>query len=175
MLSAGTMSSAVASCHIYSSKCFCSFCLCPFIHPRLTAGFQNTMFLCVHNVLTQATCEIQSSYHNPQCSVGSVQSMQREESATRFCKGESVCEGCAVYCTSCGQLILTWYLKVPLSCSNCQVSPSLSVLSRLLFSSDPDVLADSCWALSYLTDGPNEKIQTVIDSGVCRRLVELLM
>lgn len=56
-----------------------------------------------------------------------------------------------------------------------QVSPCLSVLSRLLFSSDPDVLADACWALSYLSDGPNEKIQTVIDSGVCRRLVELLM
>ncbi|MCJ8750436.1 hypothetical protein PDJAM_G00265640, partial [Pangasius djambal] len=56
-----------------------------------------------------------------------------------------------------------------------QVSPCLSVLSRLLFSSDPDVLADACWALSYLSDGPNEKIQAVIDSGVCRRLVELLM
>uniref|UniRef100_A0A8C5CL79 Importin subunit alpha n=1 Tax=Gadus morhua TaxID=8049 RepID=A0A8C5CL79_GADMO len=56
-----------------------------------------------------------------------------------------------------------------------KVSPCLSVLSRLLFSSDPDVLADACWALSYLSDGPNDKIQTVIDSGVCRRLVELLM
>ncbi|KAI4810515.1 hypothetical protein KUCAC02_013455 [Chaenocephalus aceratus] len=54
-----------------------------------------------------------------------------------------------------------------------KVSPCLKVLSRLLFSSDPDVLADACWALSYLSDGPNEKIQTVIDSGVCRRLVEL--
>uniref|UniRef100_A0A8B9LWV1 Importin subunit alpha n=1 Tax=Astyanax mexicanus TaxID=7994 RepID=A0A8B9LWV1_ASTMX len=56
-----------------------------------------------------------------------------------------------------------------------KVSPCLSVLSRLLFSSDPDVLADACWALSYLSDGPNDKIQAVIDSGVCRRLVELLM
>uniref|UniRef100_A0A8C4RTJ4 Importin subunit alpha n=1 Tax=Erpetoichthys calabaricus TaxID=27687 RepID=A0A8C4RTJ4_ERPCA len=55
------------------------------------------------------------------------------------------------------------------------VSPCLNVLSRLLFSSDPDVLADACWALSYLSDGPNDKIQAVIDSGVCRRLVELLM
>lgn len=55
------------------------------------------------------------------------------------------------------------------------VSPCLNVLSRLLFSSDPDVLADVCWALSYLSDGSNDKIQAVIDSGVCRRLVELLM
>uniref|UniRef100_A0A2K6FAC6 Importin subunit alpha n=1 Tax=Propithecus coquereli TaxID=379532 RepID=A0A2K6FAC6_PROCO len=54
-----------------------------------------------------------------------------------------------------------------------KVSPCLNVLSRLLFSSDPDVLADVCWALSYLSDGPNDKIQAVIDSGVCRRLVIL--
>ena len=56
-----------------------------------------------------------------------------------------------------------------------QVSPCLPILARLLFNNDADVLADSCWALSYLSDGPNEKIQAVIDSGVCRRLVELLM
>ena len=56
-----------------------------------------------------------------------------------------------------------------------QVSPALPVLARLLFHTDKDVLADACWALSYLSDGPNDKIQSVIDSGVCRRLVELLM
>uniref|UniRef100_A0A8B9ZU13 Importin subunit alpha n=1 Tax=Anas zonorhyncha TaxID=75864 RepID=A0A8B9ZU13_9AVES len=56
-----------------------------------------------------------------------------------------------------------------------KVSPCLSVLSWLLFVNDTDVLADACWALSYLSDGPNDKIQAVIDAGVCRRLVELLM
>lgn len=56
-----------------------------------------------------------------------------------------------------------------------QVTPCLSVLSWLLFVNDTDILADACWALSYLSDGPNDKIQAVIDSGVCRRLVELLM
>ena len=55
-----------------------------------------------------------------------------------------------------------------------KVSAALPLLARLLFNPDNDVLADACWALSYLSDGPNEKIQAVIESGVVRRLVELL-
>lgn len=55
------------------------------------------------------------------------------------------------------------------------VKPALPTLAQLIFSPDEEVLTDACWALSYLSDGPNEKIQAVIESGVCRRLVELLL
>ncbi|ORZ26985.1 armadillo-type protein [Lobosporangium transversale] len=55
------------------------------------------------------------------------------------------------------------------------IHPALEVLAKLIHATDDEVLIDSCWALSYLSDGTNEKIQAVIESGVCRRLVELLM
>ncbi|XP_047044607.1 importin subunit alpha-1b [Lolium rigidum] len=55
-----------------------------------------------------------------------------------------------------------------------QVKPALSALQRLIHSQDEEVLTDACWALSYLSDGTNDKIQSVIDSGVFPRLVELL-
>lgn len=56
-----------------------------------------------------------------------------------------------------------------------KVKTGLLQLSRMLFHTDPDLLADACWAVSYLSDGPDDRIQAVIDAGVCRRLVELLM
>merc|ERR1712151_1265449 len=55
------------------------------------------------------------------------------------------------------------------------VKQSLPTLGQLIYSPDEEVLTDACWALSYLSDGVNEKIQAVIEAGVCRHLVELLL
>ncbi|EEC70585.1 hypothetical protein OsI_01790 [Oryza sativa Indica Group] len=54
------------------------------------------------------------------------------------------------------------------------VEPALPVLRELILSQDEEILTDSCWALSYLSDGSNDNIQAVIETGVCDRLVELL-
>merc|ERR1719207_314577 len=55
------------------------------------------------------------------------------------------------------------------------VSPALGTLANLIYSSDVEVLTDACWAFSYLSDGPNERITGVIQAGVVPKLVELLL
>ncbi|KAF2087851.1 importin alpha subunit [Saccharata proteae CBS 121410] len=54
------------------------------------------------------------------------------------------------------------------------IQPALPVLAKLVYSLDDEVLIDACWAISYLSDGSNDKIQAVIEAGIPRRLVELL-
>jgi hypothetical protein len=58
------------------------------------------------------------------------------------------------------------------------VGKALPTLANLIWSKDEEILTDACWALSYLSDDSsphNQKIQAVIQSGVCRHLVELLL
>ncbi|KAI9022806.1 armadillo-type protein [Phycomyces nitens] len=54
------------------------------------------------------------------------------------------------------------------------IEPALGALSKLIYSTDDEVLVDTCWAISYLSDGMNERIQAVVESGVCGQLIELL-
>eukprot|EP00656_Telonema_subtile_P010451 TRINITY_DN1503_c0_g3_i2.p1 TRINITY_DN1503_c0_g3~~TRINITY_DN1503_c0_g3_i2.p1 ORF type:complete len:700 (-),score=209.77 TRINITY_DN1503_c0_g3_i2:833-2932(-) len=54
------------------------------------------------------------------------------------------------------------------------VAPAIPTLASLIYSTDEETVGDALWALSYLSDGPNENIQRVLQSGVCRRVAELL-
>uniref|UniRef100_A0A914VKV3 IBB domain-containing protein n=1 Tax=Plectus sambesii TaxID=2011161 RepID=A0A914VKV3_9BILA len=54
------------------------------------------------------------------------------------------------------------------------VKTLLPALAILIHHTDTNILVDTVWALSYLTDGGNEQIQLVIDSGVAPFLVPLL-
>eukprot|EP00002_Diphylleia_rotans_P005332 TRINITY_DN14463_c0_g1_i1.p1 TRINITY_DN14463_c0_g1~~TRINITY_DN14463_c0_g1_i1.p1 ORF type:complete len:548 (-),score=125.95 TRINITY_DN14463_c0_g1_i1:415-2058(-) len=54
------------------------------------------------------------------------------------------------------------------------VAPAIPYLAKLVTHFDDEVITDATWALSYISDGPNDRIQAVISSGVVPRLVELL-
>lgn len=74
---------------------------------------------------------------------------------------------------------LTW--TVSNLCRNKNPHPALKYVTDLLPTivklvncADKQVRTDACWALSYITDGPNERIELVIKTGVVETLVNVL-
>ncbi len=54
------------------------------------------------------------------------------------------------------------------------IEPALPLLSRLLSSEDAETVGEVCDALSKVSAGNNDGIQTIVESGVVPQLVELL-
>ncbi|KAJ9055823.1 hypothetical protein DSO57_1039217 [Entomophthora muscae] len=45
-----------------------------------------------------------------------------------------------------------------------KIQPAVDALGKLVYAQDAEIVTDSCWGLSYLTDGSNDKIQRVIET-----------
>jgi len=54
------------------------------------------------------------------------------------------------------------------------VAPALPHLAQVLHSNHKSSTMDACWALSYISDGEDERIQAVMNSGVTPQLVHFL-
>jgi len=55
------------------------------------------------------------------------------------------------------------------------VAPAIPVVAHFVHSTDTSVLIDACWTASYLSDGPNERIDAIIQSGMLQRIVDLML
>ena len=52
--------------------------------------------------------------------------------------------------------------------------PAIPVLGQLVRSSDDDILIETLWAISYLTDAPDRQIETVVQEGVVPFILKLM-
>jgi len=55
-----------------------------------------------------------------------------------------------------------------------QVGMAAPVLARFLSHNDSTVVVDAAWGLSYLSDGPAERVQLVVEANVLPRVIELM-
>ncbi len=55
-----------------------------------------------------------------------------------------------------------------------RVAPAVPVLAQILRGADADAKPDAIWALSYVSDGDDDSIQTVLDTGIAGLIVEML-
>jgi|TARA_B110000208_G_scaffold106876_1_gene132699 hypothetical protein len=54
------------------------------------------------------------------------------------------------------------------------IRPALSTLVEIAQCKDAEVVSDACWALSYISDGSNERIEAIVECGAVAVLTRLL-
>lgn len=55
------------------------------------------------------------------------------------------------------------------------IQDAIPVLSSLIRAEDEQVVIDACWAVSYVSDGDPERIQSVLANNIAPRIIELLL
>ena len=56
-----------------------------------------------------------------------------------------------------------------------KIAPAIPILASIIKSPDPNIVADACWALSYISDGEEHRIDTLLSHDVCETIVQLLI
>ena len=51
-----------------------------------------------------------------------------------------------------------------------KVARAIPMLAKALSHPDDEIVMDSCWALSYLSDGTNDRVEAVVQVGLRGRL-----
>jgi len=73
----------------------------------------------------------------------------------------------------------TWVMSVLLrgepSPDNKTILSVLPTLVKFIHSADKEVISNSCWGISYISAGGISNIQILLDTGICPRLLELML